>query len=66
MNTPMPVADALALLLDSMDYERGACSPTEMVGAVVPVVVLQQCRKALAADRDKYTQTAITQKRTKS
>lgn len=43
------LCQSLAVLLDSVDYERGACSPTEMVGAVIPIVVLRQCRESVAA-----------------
>jgi hypothetical protein len=36
----------LRLLLDAMDYERGACQPNEMVGAVLPVEILRRARAA--------------------
>lgn len=43
----MKTIDALKLLLDQVDYTRGACSLTEMVGAVLPKEVIEQCRKAI-------------------
>lgn len=38
---------ALALVLDHVDYTNGACSLTEMVGAVLPADVLARVRPAL-------------------
>lgn len=38
---------ALQVLLDSVDYTAGACGPTEMVAAVLPVVVIEKARTAL-------------------
>lgn len=38
---------ALGILLDSVDYERGACRVNETVGAVLPVEVLSLARAAL-------------------
>lgn len=38
---------ALQVLLDSVDYTAGACGPTEMVAAVLPVVLIEKARKAL-------------------
>ena len=40
-------AEALQLLLDQVDYTAGACSVTEMVGAVLPLEVIQRCKAAL-------------------
>jgi hypothetical protein len=37
---------ALRILLDHIDYERGACRPNEMIGAVLPVEVLRRCKSA--------------------
>jgi hypothetical protein len=42
--------EALQLLLDSVDYTAGACSVTEMVGAVLPVEVIEIARQALRND----------------
>jgi hypothetical protein len=44
---------ALATVLDQVDYTQGACSPTEMVAAVLPQPVLEFARAALAAAADK-------------
>jgi hypothetical protein len=38
---------ALATVLDQVDYTQGACGLTESVGAVLPVEVIQQARRAL-------------------
>jgi hypothetical protein len=50
-HTPGPVAElvaALHLILDSVDYTAGACGLTEMVGAVLPTVVIERARAAIA------------------
>lgn len=44
----MDPATALRVLLDQVDYTKGACTPTEMVGAVLPREVITLCREALA------------------
>lgn len=41
-------AEALALLLDQVDYTAGACALTELVGAVLDASVIETCRAALA------------------
>lgn len=38
---------ALGVVLDAVDYQRGACSSIERVGAVLPVAVLQLARAAM-------------------
>jgi hypothetical protein len=38
---------ALQAVLDAVDYTEGACSVTEMVGAVLPKVVIEMAHKAL-------------------
>lgn len=38
---------ALGIMLDAVDYQRGACTPVESVGAVLPVAVLEIARKAM-------------------
>ena len=38
---------ALLVLLDQVDYTNNACGVTEMVGAVLPVSVIQLARAAL-------------------
>ena len=38
---------ALLAILDSVDYTSGACLMTEWVGAVLPVVLIDNARKAL-------------------
>lgn len=42
---------ALLLLLDQVDYTRGACHMTEMVGACLATVVIDQARAALEGTR---------------
>lgn len=37
---------ALLVLLDSIDFTRGACKPTEMIGALVSVDILLNAREA--------------------
>ncbi len=37
----------LALILDCVDYQRGACSVNEMVGAVLDKTVLERARKVV-------------------
>lgn len=38
---------ALQTLLDQVDYTKGACSVTEMVGAVLPKEVIEICQTVL-------------------
>lgn len=38
---------ALGLLLDAVDYQRGACRLTELIGAVLPQETLSLARDAL-------------------
>lgn len=38
--------EALRLILDQIDYTRGACKPNESVGGVVCADVLARARKA--------------------
>lgn len=42
------VVPVLQVLLDQVDYTAGACSLTEMVGAVLPKQVIENARNALA------------------
>ena len=37
----------LLVILDQVDYTNGACRPNEMVGAVLPKVVIEQARELL-------------------
>lgn len=37
----------LGVVLDQVDYTRGACSPTEMVGACLDQSVIASARKTL-------------------
>ncbi len=39
---------ALLLLLDQVDYTHGKCDMAELVGAVLPIGVIEICRAALA------------------
>lgn len=43
------LVEALRLILDQVDYTNGACGVTEMVGAVLPTVVIERARAALSA-----------------
>ncbi len=43
-------SDALKLLLDQVDYTKGACGFSSMVGAALPVEVIDKCRAALAEE----------------
>lgn len=51
--------EALMLLLDNVDYTEGACSVTEMVGAILPREILvkanQAKRLSLWGDKGKGT-----------
>jgi len=42
---------ALRLLLDHIDYQNGACRPTEMVAAALPGEVLQRCKNVLIQEK---------------
>jgi hypothetical protein len=37
----------LFLVLDSVDYTNGSCRQNEMVGAVLPKNIIEQCREGL-------------------
>jgi hypothetical protein len=37
----------LLLVMDSVDYTQGACNQTEMVGAVLPKILLDEVHKVL-------------------
>lgn len=41
------IAQWLGVILDHVDYTNGACSITEMIGAVLPKEVIEQSRAAL-------------------
>lgn len=47
---PLTCKEALLLLLDQVDFTKGACSPTDMVAACIPKEVFERCREAIAAD----------------
>lgn len=40
----------LLAILDAVDYTDGACTPTEMVGAVLPEVLIKNAREVLKED----------------
>jgi len=40
----------LNLILDCIDYTAGACKPIEMVGAVLPLQIIEQAKKALESN----------------
>lgn len=43
----MTLRDALLTVLDQVDYTARACSPTDMVAAVLPVEIIALARRAL-------------------
>lgn len=47
-NREQKLEAALGTVLDQVDYNAGACGLTEMVGACLPVEVIDLARKALA------------------
>jgi hypothetical protein len=40
------------LILDHVDYTSGACRANEMVGAVLPEVIIKHARDVLALSRE--------------
>jgi len=46
-STIVELGTTIHLILDMVDYQRGACSITEMVGGVLPVHILERARAAL-------------------
>ena len=51
--TNMTCKDALKLLLDQVDFTKGACSLTDMVGACIPPEVFKICYKAIEEEENK-------------
>jgi len=47
----MNCRDALALIMDCVDYTNHACKPTEMVGAVLPITAITHATTALAKSK---------------
>lgn len=47
----LTTTEALRLILDQVDYTKGACGLTEMVGACLDKQVIETCHQALAVDR---------------
>ena len=47
---PLKVREALLVILDCIDYTRGACSLNEMVGAVLPKEIIELARQSLTND----------------
>lgn len=43
---------SLRLVLDSVDFTHGACSLTSMVGAALPVIILDQANAVLEEVRE--------------
>jgi len=41
------IETALATILDAVDYTKGACTVTEMAGAVLPKELIVRAREAL-------------------
>lgn len=50
---PLTCKEALQLLLDQVDFTKGACSPTNMVGAVLPKDVIERCHEAIDSETAK-------------
>ena len=46
------LAGALGVILDAVDYTRGACRLNELIGAVLPAEVIALCHERLAAHRE--------------
>lgn len=53
--------ETLLLVLDQVDYTRGACSLTEMVGACLPSSVITLARAAIADVEEAYKPQASSQ-----
>lgn len=51
-NKPLTCKEALLLVLDQVDYTKGACSLTNMVGAALPVEVIDKAREAIATENN--------------
>jgi hypothetical protein len=47
----MTCKEALLVVLDQVDYTKGACRPNEMVGACLPVEVIELSRKAIQDEK---------------
>lgn len=62
MNRPMTCREALQLLLDQIDFERGACSLTDMVGQCIPAGVLEKCREAVKAEGESSISREVSDK----
>ena len=45
--------EALLLLLDQIDYTRGACGPTELIGALIAPDILAKCRRAAELEKQR-------------
>ena len=54
----MTPKDYLRVILDRVDYERGACEPTAIVGAVLPREVLAQARELAAWPEEELLERA--------
>jgi hypothetical protein len=39
--------EALWVILDAVDYTKGACRPNEMIGAILPVTIIDAARSAI-------------------
>lgn len=53
MTKPLDCYTALLTILDQVDYTEGACTPTEMVGACLPLEVIKLAREAIAEEKRK-------------
>lgn len=56
----MDCRTALLTILDQVDYTNGACSFTEMVGAVLPKEVIALARKAIADEAAEKNMLAVS------
>lgn len=50
MSKEQELRTALQAMLDAVDYTSGACLMTEWVGAVLPLVLIENARKALRTE----------------
>jgi len=53
MKSAAELRGIILMLLDQVDYTRGACEVTEMVGAVLPRQVIEMAREACEIEAPK-------------
>lgn len=50
MTREQKLEEALQLLLDNIDFRKGACSMTDMVASCIPPEVFKRCDEALRSE----------------